>query len=80
MIKVNFILSILISAGFASFMLYAGFQNNNQGEFYDFDTGVVDCLYCIKLWSIFFAELFIVSFSVIAIVAYLFNKIMKCLR
>ncbi len=48
-------------------LLWIGFQNNNQGEFYEVESGLVDWNYCGLILTRSFLILFASSFAIIAV-------------
>lgn len=54
------LIAAILAGLFASFALWAGFQDNNQGEFFDTVTGVIDWPYSLLLWLSWFAPIFAV--------------------
>ena len=52
-------LTFVVSCVIAAVFLYMGFENNNQGEFYDFQTGSIDVSYSLILLLLTFIPSFI---------------------
>jgi hypothetical protein len=62
-------LTFVVSCGVAAVFLYMGFKDNNQGEFYDLQTGAIDIPYS----SMLFVSVFIPCFIALNLAAMLWH-------
>jgi hypothetical protein len=55
----SLVLAVLLAGGWAALMLWAGFQDNNQGEFFDPQSGTIDWSYSALLFFSWFIAIFV---------------------